>query len=189
MRRKYDYQTIKQDYVTGDASLRDLADKYGLATNSTISDIARKEDWAKARAEFRDLEQQKVSEAVAQKRARKLAEIDEDFLETFHAAIINLALSLQDRVVEDPITRTQKFIPAQQMTPDGLTRLMDKYLVTTGQVTNREAHLGFTIAAGPNDIPHDVLRELRKLAQEQGAGSSPVGQSPLPRITGPKQVN
>lgn len=188
MSRKYDYKTIKQDYVTGDESLRALATKYGLATNSTISEIARREEWDKARAEFRELEQQNIAEAVAQKRARKVAEIENDVLETIHAAVINLALSLQDRIVDDP-KGGQRLIPAQQVTPDGLTRLIDKFLVITGQVTNREAHLGFNINAGPNDIPHDVLRELRKLAAEQGAGASPVGQSPLPRIEGPKQVN
>lgn len=187
--RKYDYQTIKQEYVTGDASLRALAEKHGLATNSTISEIARREDWESARQEFRQLEQQRISEVVAEKRAVKVAEIESDILETIHAAVIQLAISLQDRVVQDPVSGNQKFIPAQQVTPDGLTKLIDKFLVMSGQVTNREAHLGFTLNASTEDIPHDVLRRLRQLASEQGAGANAVGQSPLPRITGPKQVN
>lgn len=188
-KRKYDYQTIKQEYVVGDASLRQLAEKHGLATNSTLSDIARNEDWESARAEFRDAEQHKMVEAVAEKRAQKVAEIEGDILETIHASVIQLALSLQDRVVTDPTTGNQKFIPAQQVTPDGLTKLIDKFLVMSGQVTNREAHLGINFNATTDDIPRDVLRGLRRLAQEQGAGGSTMGQSPLPRIEGTKQVN
>lgn len=189
MRRKYDYHQMKQEYIYGDESLRGLADKHGLASNSTISDIARREGWEKARDDYRAEQRRADAEAVATKRAIKLAEMEKDILETIHASVIALALSLQDRVIDDPISGTKKLIPAQQVTPDGLTKLIDKYLVMSGQVTNREAHLGFTINAGPNDIPHDVLRDLRKLAEEQGAGAEPMGQSPLPRITGPKQVN
>ena len=189
MTRKYDYQTIRREYTTGDSSLRKLAEKHGLATISTLADIARKERWEEDRAEFREMEQRRVSEAVAEKRAMKVAEIESDILETIHAAVIQLAVSLQDRIVEDPTSGDKRFIPAQQVTPDGLTRLIDKFLVMSGQVTNREAHLGITVNAGPNDIPHDVLRRLRRLAEEQGAATNPMGESPLPRITGPKQVN
>jgi len=188
-KRKYDYQTLKQEYVASDISLRALAEKHGLQSNSNISMIAAREGWNAAREEFRTLEQQRVSEVLAEKRALKVAEIEEDVLETIHAAVIQLALSLQDRVVDDPVSGSQKFIPAQQVTPDGLTKLIDKFLVMSGQVTNREAHLGFNLTAGTDDIPRDVLRGLRKLATEQGAGQQPMGQSPLPRITGPKQVN
>ena len=188
-KRKYDYQTIKREYVTGNTSLRGLAEKHGLATNSTISVIAKREDWDRERAEFRDLEQQRMHDAVAEKRAQKIAEIESDILETIHAAVIQLAISLQDRIVDDPVSGGKRFIPAQQVTPDGLTKLVDKFLVMSGQVTNREAYLGLTITAGAEDIPRDVLRGLRSLAAQQGAGTGPVGQSPLPRITGPKQVN
>jgi hypothetical protein len=187
--RKYDYDTMKREYVTGDESLRGLAERFGLATNSTVSVIAKNEDWEGARADYRKRLQEKEIDALAEKRAQKVAEIEQDTLETIHAAVIQLAISLQDRVVEDPVSGTKKFIPAQQVTPDGLTKLIDKFLVMSGQVTNREAHLGFTLTASTEDIPREVLRDLRRLATEQGAGAGPMGQSPLPRITGPKQVN
>jgi len=189
MKRKYDYESMKREYISGDDSLRALAERYGLATNSTVSVIAKREDWDGSRAEFRRSLQEKQIDAMAEKRAQKVAEIEQDTLETIHAAVIQLAISLQDRVVEDPVSGTKKFIPAQQVTPDGLTKLIDKFLVMSGQVTNREAHLGFNLTASTEDIPREVLRGLRRLATEQGAGAAPVGQSPLPRITGPKQVN
>lgn len=187
-KRKYDYETIRQQFVFGEDSLRGLALKHGLATNSTISEIARREDWESQREEFRKQEQAKVSEAVADKRAQTIAAMEEDILKTIHAAVINLALSMRDRVVDGPDGR-QVLIPAQQVTPDGLTKLIEKFLVMTGNATSREVHLGFNLTAGADDIPRDILRELRRVAAEQGATSAPVGQSPLPRLEGAKQVN
>lgn len=186
--RQTDYEPMRLEYIRTDVSLRGLAEKHGVRSVSALTRIARVEGWDRQRADYRILENQRTIEALAEKRAQKIAQIDDDFLQVVHAAIMKMGLDMESRWETDADTGQRVFIRGQIITPSELTKVMDKYLAMTGRVTAREAHLGLNIDA-TGDIPRDVLRSLRQLALEQGAGQQPVGQSPLPRIEGPKQVN
>jgi hypothetical protein len=187
--RQYDYDAMRREYITSDISLRALADKHQVKAFSSVMRIARREGWNDQRSSFKTLEDSKTAEALAQGRANKIAEIERDTFAVIHAAVLNLGINMQDRWETDKVTGTRVFVPAQAVTPEGLVKLIDKYLVMSGGVTSREAHLGLDVSLGADDIPRDLLRSLRDLAVTKGAGSGPVGQSPLPRIEGPKQVN
>jgi len=187
----HDYDTMKHEYLTTDVSLRGLAEKHG-ASFSAVAAYARRHGWDDARARFRVLQEEKSLEVFADRRAKKIADMESDAFEVIHAAILKMGLDMEDRWVTDEVTGERRFIQGMQITPEALTRLLDKYLVMTGNVTDRRASLGLNVAVGtgePTGIPREVLRELRDLAVAKGAGGKPVGQSPLPRIAGAKQVN
>jgi len=187
--KKYDYATMQHEYVTTDISLRELAAKHGVKSASSVSAQQRRHGWDNLRARFKALENERTAEAVANQRAQKIAQVEADFLDVVHATILKMGVDLNDQWVTDEKSGQRKFIQGQRVSPEGLTKLIDKFLVMTGNVTNREAHLGISLPLTPDGIPPDILRELRKLALEKGAGAEPMGQSPLPGISGAKQVN
>ncbi len=95
---------------------------------------------------------------------------------------------MKDRWVTDPVSGKREYIRGQMVTPEGLTKLMEKFMVITGGVSNREANVGLNVSVGPEQLPADVLRGLRQLAIAEGAGTATSGQSPLPGSAGPKPV-
>jgi len=187
---KYDYDVLRHEYLTSDISLRALADKHGVPMTS-VRQYARNHGWDDLRAKYRVMQDERSLEAFADRRAKKIADMESDAFEVIHAAILKMGLDMEDRWVTDEVTGERRFIAGMQITPEALTRLLDKYLVMTGNVTDRRAHLGLNvdIPGGASGIPREVLRELRDLAVSKGAGGQPMGQSPLPRIAGAKSVN
>lgn len=185
---QYEYEPLRMAYVEHGTSFRQLAESVGAAP-STIAAYAKRHDWEAQRERYVQIEQERSVEYLAEKRAEKIAVIESDFLEMFHASVISLGHNLKDRWVTDPESGNRHFVRGQQVDPVGLTKLMDKFLLITGNVTSREAHVGVNLNLQAEDIPRDVQRELRQLALEQGAGKGAVGQSPLPSISGAKQVS
>jgi len=186
---KHDYDSMRYAYITSNTSLRQLADQHEVPISSLTS-FARRHGWDDQRDKFVVLQEEKSIEALADKRAKKVADIEMDTFDVIHAAVLKLGIDLDDRWVTDPATGERRFIPGQTMTPEGLTKLIDKYLVMTGNVTDRRANLGLNIdATEGSGLPKDVLRGLRDLAVSKGAGEGSMGQSPIPRIAGAKSVN
>ena len=68
-KRQPDWKKIKADYITGDASYRDLAQKYNVSFR-TLSDRAKREKWVDRRSKHRD---KVVSKSV---RRREKAQVE-----------------------------------------------------------------------------------------------------------------
>ena len=191
-KKTHDYETMYYEYITTDVSQRALSEKFS-ASFSAVSAYARRHGWDEKRAQYKTLENDKAIEKIADQRAKKVAEIERDTFEVIHGAIIQFGISLEGHWETDEKSGQRIFVPPQQVTPEGLTKLMDKYLVMTGNVTDRRENLGLTVDVGGNGnasgLPRELLRELRDLAVEKGAGEQSMGQSPIPRIEGAKQVN
>lgn len=191
---KYDYVELHRQYIHGIMSIRGLCrdNKLGSAW-STIAARARKEKWDEDREAFKLVERTRSDIAVADARAKKLAEIDTDVLEVIHAAVLQLGISLSDREVQGE--NGPYIIPAIQVQPNDLVKLIDKLQLLKGLPTStvREEHLGFGLninATGDaGDLPADLLRRLAEVARGKGAGAGPVGHAPLIGIEGAKSVN
>ena len=67
------WQKIKNEYVTGSVTYRELAEKYGLA-HGTVRAHAASEGWRAARK----IHRQKVSELTEEKAADKIADAESD---------------------------------------------------------------------------------------------------------------
>lgn len=177
---QYDYPAMQVEYVTTDISLRELAQKHGVKSPSSVSSYARRHGWDEKRAAFIATQDDAVAEAVAKQRAQKIADIERDFMKTIHAAVLKMGIDLEDRWVTDPETGKRVFRQGQTVTPEGLTKLIEKFMVMSGGVSNREAHVGLNTSVSPDELPPDVLRRLRQLALQHGAGTQSSGRSPLP---------
>ena len=66
-----DIEQIRLEYITGSASLRALAEKYGVG-RSTIGEHCRREAWVKARMEYREGVRERVLEEKTAKDTEKL---------------------------------------------------------------------------------------------------------------------
>lgn len=78
-----DWQKIKTEYVTGNASYRELAQKYGVHYTN-IAKRAKKEDWQQLRQQQANTTQTKMIEAVEAKkvdRATKLLDVSDLLLQ------------------------------------------------------------------------------------------------------------
>jgi len=189
---KYDYVALKQQYVTSDTniSIRELARVNDIASWSTVAQHARKQKWEAARKQYRAVMESKSLEYAAAHEGELIAKIRKDTLNVIHGAILKMGIDLQDRWVQDPGDPEHSlFIAGTRVRPDEIVRLIDKFLVMSGQVSDRTAQLGLTLNANAGDIPLDLARELAAAARAAGAGAGPVGRSPLPGGAEPKSVN
>ena len=72
---KYDWEKIKTEYVTGDMSQRELAEKYGVSS-SRLWHRASDEEWRKQRAEYRQKVSKKTLNKLASRDASNMAKME-----------------------------------------------------------------------------------------------------------------
>jgi len=184
--RVYDYKTIYDEFVQGDATLSDLARKHGIKATSTLTRRARAEGWEHRREEFRRQLDNKTLEQVADKRAKKLADIHLDALEVIHAGILKVAADMDAR---EPVMDGGQVLrdargeivwrPLVRYNPRDLATLIEKLLVLTGQPSdiNENRTLGINLSAATDG---DALRELLTSIRPRAALAGPGAGAPGP---------
>ena len=171
-------------------SIRGLCDQNEIRGSwSTVARRAREDDWEGARSQFRAMEEAKTYEAVAQKRAVLIAQIGEDLLTAIQGGVLKFLDGLEGKWITDPASGTRSYVSGLTITATDLAKLIDKFQLLAGGATAREEHLGINLHGDLADLPPDLLRLLQGVARAKGAGSGPVGQSPVPRLEGARQVN
>jgi DNA-binding Xre family transcriptional regulator len=73
-----DYRAIKTEYITGNISLRDLAEKHGISY-STLSKMAWKEEWNEIRNQKGKELESRTLEKTIEKESTKLSNNNDDF--------------------------------------------------------------------------------------------------------------
>lgn len=84
-----DWQKIKTEYITGNASYRELAQKYGVH-RATIGQRAKDEGWVELRRQHTDKTQTKILEADTEEkvdRATKLMTVSDKLLQKVEAYV------------------------------------------------------------------------------------------------------
>jgi hypothetical protein len=189
-RRFLDYPALRHQFVVGDLTIRALCRENGIDRSwSTVARRAKEEDWERKRAQFRSLEEAKTYEMVAEKRAHLIAQIGEDLLTAIQGSVLKFLDGLEGKWVNDPVSGTRQYVPGITVNPSDLAKMIDKFQLLAGGATSREEHLGINLHGDLADLPAELLRELSAVARAKGAGSGPMGQSPVPRLEGARQVN
>lgn len=186
--RVYDYVPIRERFIQGNETLSDLAREFGIKSASTLTRRARAENWEARRAEFRRQVDNKSLEAVADKRAQKIADIHMDALEVIHAGILKVA---QDMEAREPVMENGSVLrdtqgeivyrPLTRYNPRDLAILIEKVLVLTGQPSdiNESRQLGINLSAATDgDALRELLNAIRPRASLAGSGSSGSGSNP-----------
>lgn len=71
---RYDWEALKQEYVTTNISIRQISDKYGIRQR-TIADRSSKDGWVEARQEYRTKVASKVASKVSSQQADDVASL------------------------------------------------------------------------------------------------------------------
>lgn len=172
---KYDKQALKREYMEGPDELtaRVMAKRDGASISAYYAHY-RNDDWQGARAEYRRQLQQKTIAAITGATAEKVARIKVLALDAIEAAIMKMALDLQDRTLADGTV-----VPGQLVTPYDVSKLIEKLLVLTGNPSQiqENRNLGINIT---DRLPPDVARVIADIADERGPERRGMGRATLP---------
>ena len=178
MGTKYDYISLKNQYVQGTMSIRELCRANDIPTWSTVNARAKREDWDQKRTEFNRQVENKSLEHLAAKRATKIAEIQIDALEVIHAGILKMAEDM-DAEEEYEVGGSTKRRKVMRIHPRDLAILIDKFQSLIGQPTqiNENRNLGIDVLtqADPETM-RDLLAALRPrqvVGPTEGTSSRP----------------
>ena len=106
-----DWLTIRNDYINGGGSYRELAEKYGIKF-SVLKDIAVKEGWAKTKKEHTN----KVRTKTEQKTAEKISDNQSEIAAIRSRIELNIFRQLEDR------------LSAQELDGQDFRRLVQSYV-------------------------------------------------------------
>ena len=192
MGTKYDYISLKNQYVQGTMSIRELCRINEIPTWSTVSARANREGWDALRAEFQRQVDNRSIEALADKRATKIAAIETDLLEVVHAGILKMA---EDMDAREPVMDGTNVLrdangeivwrPVQRFGPNQLQTLVSQYLAITGKPStiaeNRNMNLNANADVQPDDL-RAILAAIRpRAALARTGGADQAGDPPAAR--------
>ena len=174
MSSKYDYDSLEREFIEGplDQSVRQFSANHGIAAWSTVNAQAKRRKWVQRRLEFHQKLQARTVEKIVDRTAEKAAQIREDFLGVTQAAIFKMAQDIRDEKVV--------------ITPEGLTKLIDRVLLLTGQPTQIGEQRNLGINLSNTGLPPDILREIAELTQGGGPEPGTARRAALPGGQGPR---
>jgi len=173
---KYDYITLKNEYIqTPGLSVRALCERHGIKTWSTVNTRKNKEEWDRLRSEFERQVENKSLEALATKRAQKVAEIQLDALNVIHSGILKMAEDM-DEVEYYEINGKTHQRKVMRIHPRDLAILIDKFQTLIGQPSgineNRNISLGMQAELEPDEL-RMILAAIRPQPAIPGATGTP----------------
>jgi len=188
MGTKYDYISLKNQYVQGAMSIRELCRINDIPTWSTVSARSNKEGWDALRAEFQRQVDNRSIEALADKRATKVAAIESDLLEVVHAGILKMA---EDMDAREPVMDGTAVLrddegnivwrPVQRFGPNQLQTLVQQYLAITGKPStiaeSRNLNLNANAEVDPEDL-RTLLAAIRPRAALTRTGGTDRASDP-----------
>lgn len=167
MTRKHDYDSLKRQYVTGSMSIRELCRQNDISSWSTVSEIAKRENWEEMRIAYAREVESRALMKMADTEADKIAKIRLDALDVIHAGILKMGSDMEHRepILDprgNPMTDEDGSImyrPAVIYSPAQLATLIDKLLSLSGQPSqiHEERKLGIDVST---PVGEDTLREL-----------------------------
>lgn len=176
---KFDYISLKNQYVQGTMSIRELCRINDINSWSTVNSRANREGWNALRAEFQRQVDNRSIEALADKRATKVSAIESDLLEVVHAGILKMA---EDMDAREPVMDGVSVLrdangdivwrPVQRFGPVQLQTLVQQYLAITGKPSSiaetRNLNANLEAKMEPADL-RSLLAAIRPRAALAGA--------------------
>lgn len=193
MNRSHDYIALRDEFVRGTMSLRELCRIHDIKNHSPIATRARAEGWADARAAYRAKAVQKTDDKAADRQADRRIRAMEVMDHAFDAVDAVLMKLLEDLAAKQFVRRidatgAEVIIaePVMRVTPQAAAAIIDRLNVLVGRPsTISEERVSGELSL--DGLGVDVLRAIADAAR--GSAPKRVGASPIPRITAPRKAN
>lgn len=180
--RKYDYDLLERQYVSGDMSLRQLAKDHGMS-HSLVMARSTKAKWADKRESFRSQASESAVTFMADRRAFRVTremEVRDKAIDVIEQALDKLSGDMD--ATHEILRGTEKVTePVYRLRPNDIVPLLDRLQVMFGKPSHitEERNLGVTVDAGP--IGPEALREFIEATRGVGPLGEGSQESPLPR--------
>lgn len=159
--RKYDPQLVEHEYVTGDISLRKLAEKHGVSFSS-LAAYARSKDWTGRRIAYQTSLSRRTYEVMAADQANIKGSINEDSMKVLRATLSVYAEQLAARKVS--------------ITPKDAIESIRALAILLGQEEGgRDTDGPVTVTGTSRTINADLLRGVAAAARGRLATESILG--------------
>ena len=181
--RKYDYDQLEREYVSGDMSLRQLAKDHGM-THSLVMTRSQKEKWADKREAYRSKTLDKSVTFMADREAFRVSremEVRDNAVDMIDEALYKLREDMKAthkvREVDGEIIDA----PVYRLRPNDVSVLLDRLQVLFGKPANitEERNLGINVDAGTAEP--EALRAFIEATRGIGPLSGDAQASPIPR--------
>lgn len=176
--KKINWNKIKHEYVTGDVTYRELADKYGISIESIKKEArktAKRKGWVTLKSEHRHNVYTKAEQETARKQGKKLAtsaEKAKEHAEKLVDMVGEAILELREYIVEHETTvkETEYDQNVHKPTKETVTKSKDIELIY-GKINTKSL----------KEIA-ETLEKIHKLLGENSEGGEEAGIIELPAM-------
>lgn len=180
MNKKFDYEVLEREYVTGDMSLRELAESVGMKNHSLIMRQSKKRGWTEKRREFREASQGKALIEMADERGHMIAReqrVRENAIDAIDDMITRLR---EDLKKTKTIFKDGAYVevPLVEITPNDIAVMIDRMNVLFGKPS--QIHEDRTLGIDFQSADPELLRAFVEASRGVGDGGGTSSTSPLP---------
>jgi hypothetical protein len=167
----HDYEELEREYIQSEISIRQLAAAHNIKSFSTVAQQAKKREWERKRAQFREQSSQRQIAQMANARALRVASLHDTLLDAIQAAVYRFAQNLTS--------------PTYVLRPAEVAVLIDKFLVLSGIATGSvETEKGASVGQINffEGLDGDAMERLIRAVRPRAALARTVGPDPLPPL-------
>lgn len=188
MNRKFDWDDIERQYITGDMGLREVGRENGVTNHSLVLAQAKKRDWVRKREEYRSRAHTRAVAKLADSEGDRIARemrVRDNAIDAIDEAI--------GKMREDMKATTKRYRdgewveePLIIVKPQDVAMLIDRLQVLFNRPSaiTEERTLGINLSSGGLSPEH-----LRSIVDATRGISDPgrAASSPIPRIGGARE--
>jgi hypothetical protein len=185
MNKKYDWDSIEKQYISGDMGLRELARMNEIPNHSLVMAQSSRRDWPRKRAEFRSSASELATNNLQADEARRMikeTKVRDNAIELIDEAITTMRQQMQ---MTRSVMRNGEYVdePLVVIRATDIALLIDRLNVLFGRPStiSEERSLGISLSAR-GALGPDILRGI--VEATRGIGSADAQRSPIPRIGG-----
>jgi hypothetical protein len=182
--KKFDWDMIEKQYVSGTMSLRELARLNAITNHSLVMEHSRRREWARKRADYRARTSDRAVALLSNSEARRMSrevEVRDNAIDAIDEAITKMRADMQKTTLR---WKGNEWVeePLMVIKPQDLALLIDRLNVLFGRPSSisEERSLGLNVAASTGPLGADVLRGI--VEATRGIVPSGSERSPIPRL-------
>ena len=189
-RPKYDYDALEKEFIQTPLSMsvREFARNHDNMPWSALNAKVKAGGWIAKREDFHRKATDRAIAIGADRIAQKITAMREDALDVIHTAFLKMGADMADRTYTtldakgNPVEVT---IPGQVVTPDHMAKLIDKFLLLTGNATAITEERSQSVASIDfSGLDPELVRAFADLGRERGAQRRTADRPRLPGATG-----